>query len=275
VNKELRLKLTFDGTGDGLEKGRLSVDAFAPALIELQRAFRRIAQGFVSAATQRVPDYVDAPSGKYSDMVKLLSFQIDAISHNSPPHVDLVCPIPEVPVGRTWPMFMEETADRAADELLTAIDSESKGNPRSAFVRAYLAKLPSAISHQSIDLIKIDGTLRRLELGGYELAVIDREYPFFVRQTARVGGVTFAPLPAEIRFSGDGYATHASTDDQLVEKALAHRGEKMTGLFVRKGKSVRAIWLEPGELGLSRPTNEELDAYTAKRWASTLRMLAE
>jgi hypothetical protein len=275
MNRELRLRLTFEGTGSGLEKGRLSIDSFAPAFIELQRAFRRIAQGYVTAATRGSPEYVDAPFGKFSDAVKELSLEIDAISHNSPPCIDLVCPIPEVAVGATWPMFMEHTVDRAADELLSAIESESKGNPRNAFVRAYLATLPTGVSRQSVDLQKLDGSHREIVLGAYELATLSREYPYFVHQTARVGGVAFAPLPPEVRFSGDGAATHAAADENQVEQALAHRGEAMTGLFVRKGKVVRAIWLEPGSVPLEPPSRVKRDAHFARRWASALQLLAE
>lgn len=272
---ELRLRLTFEGTGDGLDKGRVSIDSFAPAFLELQRAFRRIAQGIVNAATKSGPDYIDSPYGRLSASVAALSLQIDSISHNSPPHIDLVCPVPAASVGTTWPMFMEQTIDRTADDLLSAIEAESKGQPRNAAVRTYLAKLPIGIVRQSFDLIRIDGGTRAFSLGPIERVEFQREYPFFVRQTARVGGVTFAPLAPEIRFSGDGNAPHVSTDEQMVDQALAHRGEEMTGLFVRKGKSVKAIWLEPGKRGLKRPTNEELDVYIAKRWASTLRLLAE
>jgi hypothetical protein len=275
MNRELRLKLTFEGTGDGLDKGRLSIDSFALALYELQRAFRRIAQGFVTAAANPGPEYVDAPSGRLSLSVARLSLQIDAISHNSPPQVDLVCPLPDVVVGASWPMFMEQTIDRTADELLSAIEAEAKGQPRNAAVRAYLAKLPTGVVRQSFDLVRLDGVRREVSLGPIERVQLDQDFPFFAIQTAHVGGVAFNPLPPEVRFSGDGLATHASADEQQVEQALAHRGRPMTGLFVRKGKSVRAIWLEPGSEQLKSPTNEELDAHFAKRWASTLRLLAE
>jgi|GEM_PF-2586871 len=275
MSGELRLRLTFEGTGDGLEKGRLSIDKFAPAFYELQRAFRRIAQGIVNAAIKGSVDYVDSPHGRLSDSVAELSLQIDAIAHDSPPHVDIVCPVPAAKVGSTWPMFMEQTIDRAADELLSSIESESKGQPRNAAVRGYLSKLPIGIVRQSYDLTRLDGGHREFSLGPIERTELDKEYPYFLLQTARVGGVAFAPLPPEVRFSGDDGATHASANEAQVENALAHRGEEMTGLFVRKGRSVRAIWLEAGAIPPRRPTNEEIDKHIAQRWESTLRLLAE
>jgi len=271
---ELRLVVTFDGEGSGLERQRLQVDAFAPALIKLQRAYRQIAQRLVHAATGNESER--GSPGRYSRFVKGLAWEIDTISHNSPVQIALACPVPTSLPGANFELFSELTIDRAADELISSLEAEASGVPRSAAVRRFLRALPDGVRHQSYRLTKLDGEVREVNFGRLERDELNVEFPSFVVQSAVVAGLHFPPAPPEVRFLDDERrSVTAAAPEELVEKALRHRSEPMTGLFVKEGKRLRALWLVPGADRPAPPSPEKRLAYLTERWADTIKLLAE
>jgi hypothetical protein len=271
MNSELRLKLTFEGTGDGLEHDRLRVDSFAPALIELQRAYRRIAQDMIRSAQNS-----SAGRGRFSRLVEEFRWEIDTISHHSPVAVALACPMPPPTYGDSMPLFTAETMDRAADELFSSIDSEARGMLRNKAVRRYLGMLPPSIVRQSYRLEKLSGSTREIELGRLNAAALEAEYPAFIIRYGYVVGVHFPPAASEVRFLPDGGSPFtAASGPTHVEFAIEHRAEPVAGLFVRKGKKTSTIWLKRGPAPFSPVSREKRLAYLGVRWKDTLKALAE
>ncbi len=274
MKSELRLTITFRGTGAGLEHQRLRIDSFGPALVEMQRAYRRIAQSLIRDAANN--ERASGDTGRFNRFVRDLAWEIDTISHNSPVQVALACPVPLVPVGDTFSMFTESIMDRAADELMDALRSEADGIPRNAAVRSYLSVLPEGVSNQVYRMEKLTGDIRETDLGIIDRPALDVDYPSFVRRRATVVGLHFPPAHPEVRLQPHvGLAFTSSASNELVDRALEYRSEEMTGLFLKNGKKFQALWLDPGATEREPPPRDVLDAYFARRWGDVLRALAE
>ena len=270
MKPELRLTLTFEGTGDGLERDRLSIDRFAPALIELQKAYRRIAQSIVQSATE----YSDSRVGRYNSIVSHLSWEIDTVSHHSPVSVQLACPIPETPRGDSFALFTTETMDRAANELFDAIESEVQGVVRNGTVRKYLSLLPVGVAKQTYKLEKLDGAVREKEFGSVQGVSLDPDYPGFVVRTLPVVGVHFPPAQPEVRFAEADSVLAASASAEDVEFAINNRSRPLTALFVKEGRRTNAVWMSTAN-SFEPMSRQERLTYLGDRWRDTLRALAE
>lgn len=268
---EVSFTITLRGTGQGLESGRLSIDAFSHAFKDLLLAYRAIAAGFVSSAG--TSDIDARGKGRKPRFVERMDLEIDRVTHDSPTAIRLVCSVPPGDLQNTEEMFATEIVRRSSTELLESVYDESKGRPRNKYVRRFLAHLPKGTAHQVWDLYEGSKLVKSYDIGSMQLPVAepDMESPGFVSLTGRVTGVHFSP-GYEVRLKGsDDEATLKATAAQ-VDAALDLRHSDIAALGLQRHGRMTLLWLR-ARVGRGASTREKRNEYFSKRWDGVLRRL--
>lgn len=128
----VELKIKWDGTAPGLAEKRLSVAAFGDALTLLLAGLRRIATNIVGDAFEE-----KTSKGRFANAARRLDIEITELLKESSGFDSVVTFA--TPVGDTFPLL--NLAEIAAEQLLDALDSESRGIAKNANVRRYLKAL--------------------------------------------------------------------------------------------------------------------------------------
>lgn len=269
--KPLELHISFEGNAPGLSDQRLSIDAFAPALLRLLRAYRRIASGLLRDALDR-PGYGER-GGTYAEEAKGLDLELIRITHRSPVHLEFACTVRET--GPQMMLFQNNgLLERAGLQLLDSIEAESHQQLRHARVREYLEVLPRELTRQKYELRRGHKAIKSVDLPTVVLAHAPEELPYLVNLEGEVAGVGFEPGPLEIRIKQDGSITTLSANSRQVEQALNLRHQRIRALAVRR-KTFRLLRLERIDQPARIPQSEEIIADLDDRWGELLKRLAK
>src|SRR5207253_5382899 len=104
--------------------------------------------------------------------------------------------------GQNLDLF-EGLPDRVADELLIAIEQESKGHLRNFGVRKFLSALPAGVTRQRYSVWRNGKEQRFVEFGQAHLSEAPADMPRLVEILAQVVGVGFEPGKNEVRLKAE------------------------------------------------------------------------
>jgi hypothetical protein len=263
VPEKITLKVLFHGTVPGLSEHRLSLGAFAEPLANLLKALRRIANTRVTEALGRNP----SDFGRLPEPVRQLDIELANISEGSSGFVGQITF--HTPPGETMPLF--DIADRSANELLEAIDEESRGNLRNAQVRTYLKSIPPGVTRQSYVLSLGEKEIKKVEFGTADLAAEVFGLPYLMEFIGRVTGVGFEPGRNQVRFQMDtGQDVTVGATHEQVDYALENRASPIR-VMILESEIRKLLWLQ---LETDNPMRLGTESFIFNRWEGLLRRLA-
>jgi hypothetical protein len=271
MGEEAILKVVIEGSGAGLENGRLGLSYFNESFRELLRAYRAIATMFISSAESE--DVNTRAQGRKPRLAEQMDLEIDSITHQSPPTIRLVCPIPKVETNRTNELFAKDIVRRSAAELVDAIESEARGNPRNKYVRRFLQKLPPGTQNQLWQLYEAGELVKTITIQNLHLPPMELATTGIVRVQGRISGIYFSPT-AEIRITDESVPSWFKASEEQVEKAISLRNEPVEAVGIQKGGKLNLLWIRKQDT-LRRPERDERDRYFAVKWAGALKRLAK
>jgi len=256
------LKITWDGPIKGLEKHRLSLNAFSLALVQLIAAARRIASNIVTNAAE------PAESGRLAAAARNLDIEITGIIEGSS-GINALLTF-EAPDTSQVEMF-NEFAESVGIELLESIRAESEGKQRNAAVRKYLQALPEQLTRQEYNLSDNGRSIRDVLIGKMDLPKLMLEpLPLLIESQGKVTGVGFEPR-WEVKVKGEGVnQVTAIATEQQVNMALDMRSRNVRALFVSSASGYRLLVIEDERMQRDRPTLDQI----FDRWDATFRALA-
>jgi hypothetical protein len=256
------LKITWDGPIKGLDKHRLSLNAFSLALVQLVAAARRIASNLATNAAE------PSESGRLAAAARNLDIEITGIVEGSS-GINALLTF-EAPNTSQVEMF-NAFAENVGIELLESIRAESEGKQRNAAVRKYLQALPEQLTRQEYNLCDNGRTIRDVSFGKMDLPKLMLEpLPFLIETHGKITGVGFEPR-WEVKVKGEGanQVTAMATENQ-VNMALDMRSRDIRALFVSSTTGNRLLVIEDEKMQLRRPTLDQI----FDRWDETFRALA-
>jgi hypothetical protein len=255
----------FDGTVPGLSEHRLSLGAFAEPLANLIKALRRIANNAVTDALGRSRSDV----GRLTESVRQLDIELTSIVPGSGGFEGVISL--HTPPGETMPLF--DVTEYSVQQLLDALDQESRGNLKNAQVRTYLKSLPSGVNHQTYILLGGTKEIRRVEFGTPDLPTEVFGLPYLVEFIARVTGVGFDPGRNQIRFlMDDGQDMTVSATSEQVDFALENRASWVRALLVIQSETKKLLRIQ---LETDRPVKLDSETFILRRWDNLLERLAQ
>jgi hypothetical protein len=260
----VELKIRWEGTAPGLAEGRLSLGTFGEPLTLLLAGLRRIASNILSEAFENRP-----PGGRLANGARRLDIEINELITGSSGLVGTITV--NTPPGETLPLI--DLAVDASTQLLSALESESRGIPKSASVRRYLRSLPDGIAQQNYWLHKNGSELKHIAFGKTLLADAPIELPYLAEYYGNTIGVGFEPGRLEVRIKSEdsGLVTFTATSEQ-VESALNLRDKRVRAVAVVVANSYRLIILQEADRPLNQSTREEA---VYQRWRGALKRLAQ
>jgi hypothetical protein len=262
----LELKVVWEGVVPGLSEHRLSIGVFAQPLANFLAALRRIASNIVGDALEDSP----AMRGRLANTARGLDIEISKIEGSSSGFAGMLAV--QTPEGKTFPLF-NDLGERAATELLTALELEGRGEPKSAIVRTYLRSLPLGISRHVYSLHNNGTVLKRVVLEGVNLMETPAELPHLTEIHGNVTGVGFEPGRSEVRVkTEEGFQLTMGATALQVERALELRTTKVKVLALVDETHSRLLRLESASMPWRTSSREEA---VFKRWDGLLRRLAQ
>ncbi len=259
----VELKIKWDGTAPGLAEKRLSVAAFGDALTLLLAGLRRIATNIVGDAFEE-----KTSKGRFANAARRLDIEITELLKESSGFDSVVTFA--TPVGDTFPLL--NLAEIAAEQLLDALDSESRGIAKNANVRRYLKALPAGITQQTYSLHQNGTLLRQVSFGEALLPEIPAELPYIARYLGNIVGVGFEPGRTEVRLRTEERNLTLVATPAQVDRALNLRHLKVRAVAVVEDNLERLLMIQDAESPVNRSTRE-LAIY--QRWEEALRRLAQ
>lgn len=266
-----RLKIQWDGDVRGLAEHRLSLAAFGDSLSYLLRALRRIATQLVSNA---VGAEMPKRGGRWAELARHLDIEIARLEEGSAGISALVTfeqpPQPELP-------FILDLADRATNELLESIETESKHVPRNWAVRTYLASLPKGVNKQLYELYPNGAAepSKRVVIGHVELPDIPLDLPSFLELEGDLIGVGFDPGRSEVRLKGEASTVALDANEQQVNTALNMRNRTIRVLGVQDGKRARLLRITLASSARYKVTPEAVEENIYRKWSGVFARLSK
>lgn len=272
----LRISITLEGEAPGLSEHRLSIEAFSKPLQKLLTALRRIASGLARQALGD-PSYGKA-GGDYAKQAKGIDLQLEAIRGNSPLALDFVCRGPSRPVDAQLPLFelfQNGLLTRAAEELLSAIDAEARGDIQNAAVKNYLRSLPSGIQRQKYT-VQAGDRVKTVEVGDVTLSELPVGAPFLDEFSGTLVGLGFEPGPTEFRLRMEsGFIRVCAATPEQVDEAIVYRSQQVRVMVARSHGTERLLWFRPVEAARRRVPLDEAADYLMTTWDGLLKRLAQ
>ncbi|MHB8391124.1 MAG: hypothetical protein ACYDBH_16335 [Acidobacteriaceae bacterium] len=263
-----KMHITYDGNVPGLADHRLSVDSFGKPLEYLLAALRRIATQIVGSAIEG-----ENPSvGRFATLARQIDIDLVGIEEGS---CGLAAELAFRPPPNELAIFAD-LPERAAEELLTDIERESRGQLTHSSVRRYLRSLPTGLTHQVYELFDTGGRSKsRVELGEIKLTEIPEELPYLVEHEGKIVGVGFEPGRPEVKIKSELGVLQAEATTQEVESALKLRNETVRLLAVQNGKKTKFLTLNVSSAPRFQVTPEATARHIFDRWSEAFARLAE
>ena len=258
------LKIEWQGSAQGLPEGRLSLGAFGEPLAVLLSALRRIATGLVRDAVE------EKNIGRFANPARRLDIEITDLVKESSGFDSLITLTPSL--GENLHLFQDLT-ERAAVQLLDAIDSERRGELRNSSVRHFLRALPSGISHQTYTLHHNGTNVKEVSFGAFELSELPGDLPSIAHYVGSLIGVGFEPGKPEVRIkTQSGSTVNFIATPKQVDIALGLRSQSIRIVAVEQGASHRLLIIQESNRPINRSTR---DVAVFERWEGVLRRLAQ
>jgi hypothetical protein len=271
MGNEIFLNIVLEGTGAGLEEGRIGLSYFNKSFKELLIAYRGIAAMLISSAQY---DINARGQGRRPRLAEQMDLEIDAITHHSPAAIRLICTTPKVSVNATNELFAKDVIRRSAIELIDSVDAEARGFPRNKYVRRFLEELPTGTKKQHWQLYEDGKLLRTIDVQSVHLPKVELASAGIVRVEGRVSGIYFPPA-CEIRITdGDGIHSWFKATEEQIDNGISLRNDLVTAVGVHRHSRLMLLWMRKKEL-VKRYEPDQLDSYFAKRWSGVLKRLAK
>jgi hypothetical protein len=271
MGDEATITVVLEGTGAGLENGRLGLSYFNESFRELLRAYRGIATMYISSAES--DDVNTRVQGRKPKLAEQMDLEIDSITHQSPPAIRLVCPVPQIETNSTNELFAKDVVRRSARELIDAIEAEARGVPRNKYVRRFLQKLPLGTKRQSWQLYEDGKLVKTITVADLQLPSLELSTAGIVRVEGRISGIYFPPS-GEIRIADGNFTSWFKASEEQIEKAISLRNVPVVALGVQKGGKLNLLWVKKQD-EIRRSEARERDRYFATKWAGALKRLAK
>lgn len=267
------LDIVFYGPVRGLAESRLSLELFAPALVNLVTALQTTASAMLSKALDN-PDY-GARGGRKRREADLLDFELASVTDQGCTALKLVCTSRGALAAVGLSSVFADLPERSVDQLLQDLEQESAGKQTSAGARRYLVSLPAGLAKQTYSAQLNGGLPRVVEIEGPALQEALQDRPGMRIARARIISIGVEPNKEEVRLSVPGRGRFACTASiQQVEQAWAWRDRDVTACFLTT-KKPRLLWLRDAANPLPRMSEPEIVERIHQRWAETLRRLAQ
>ena len=260
-----RLKIHFDGTASGLAEHRLDLTIFGDAMAALTSGLRRTASAIVKAAAET------SSAGRLARKAELHVF-LDGLIEGSLGLNVAVEPPPLVP-GDNVDIYLDDLPLRATKRFIGEVVNESKGLYRDAAARRFLHSLPAGVAFQRYEVYWGESSVMDVSIGAVDLPPEPVALPSVIRTPARILGVTFEPH-AEVRFDAAGSRFSCAASDELIDKAIALRGEDVgiVAVVITPSKG-RLLWLSRQEECPPTMDREPRISHVLTRWEKTLEIL--
>jgi len=264
------ISIRYEGTTPGLGDGRLSLNAFLPALNELLIALRRIGSNIVVQAIEDTER--GGKGGRVASDASVLDLEIGRIDHNC--LVIEAVPTAHPRVGQNLKLF-DDLPERSVDELLRAIEDESKGHPHNARVREYLASIPGTVSEHHYEL-RVNGNVKRkVTVTGVKPIDSMATLPWLREFMATPSGVVFDANPKLLLNEGSGSPKWYSAARAHVDAVLGNKDSSFRVLAVYTGSSPpRVLRLGIGDKQLPKFPDSAWKNRIFADWDGVLRRLA-
>jgi hypothetical protein len=266
---ETKLTIVWDGAVPGLPERRLSLSAFGPALGELVKTLRRVANDLDRDA--RGPRLSGAGVGRNTKDASLLDVQIETISANSP--VTLACTV--VPLQPPQMPLIANLGDRAVARLLDDIEMEASGRPAHFKVRQFVRALPEGLQLQRYAATLETGERRVVEIGSVQLPEEPKDLPHLLEFSATVAMIAFEQRAVRFRTTEGDAVTCAVTSDQ-IETAIELRDSPLAVLAVaEEDRRTRLLAVRRADVPLETPSSEARLNSIITDWDPLLALLAQ
>ena len=170
------------------------------------------------------------------------------------------------------PLAFDNLPEQATDQVLDAIDKESRGVPADEAARKYLDSLPLAITHQEYTLTTNGVVKRHVPLTQVSLPELVTDQPYLSETVGKVIGVGFEPGRHWVRIKGQDGEVTLQSDHDAVNTALGLRDTDVRVLYVATGDQRRLLRMDDP----SRPRPRlDVDEYVFDKWRSVIEALAQ
>lgn len=262
------LEIRFDGNVPGLAEHRLSIGSFAKPLKLLLTAARRTANNMIRESGERK----EAGVGRLLAEADQIDIQIASLSEGSTIPSCVVTAIPAL--SQQSNLYAETLAEDAIDRLLSHIERESEGIPRSKWVREYLRELPFGLTSQDY-ILRVDGIVKReVHVGLMSISSLLTETPYLKQIVGKVIGVGFEPGRHVVKIKSsdaDGAETTLTATKKQVDTALEIRSSQVRIVAVVSAGTQRLLRIQE-----ARETPVKLqDSHIFVKWEELLGRLAQ
>lgn len=264
MSTELRIK--WEGAVEGLTEHRLSIGSFALPLHALLTAIRRKASNIIRDAMARESVSV----GRFASEASRIDIEVQSLLASSS-GIQSVVRMQPPPPGMQMPLVFDNLPEQATDQVLEAIDKESRGVPADEATRKYLDSLPPAITHQEYTLTT-DGVVKRhVPLTLVSLPEMATDLPYLSETVGKVIGVGFEPGRHWVRIKGQDGEVSMQSDPDAVNRSLELRDTDVRVLYVSKGDQRRLLRMDDPTQARQRL---DVDEYIFDKWHSVIEALA-
>lgn len=266
--------ITWDGDVPGIAEHSMSLDAWLPALRDLQRAVRRTASGLASEAHDD-PAY-GARGGRHTRMAAGMDLRVVSLRAGSLAlDLELFAPPPD-DIEDQGRMFQDHLPLRTLERVLDCIEREAAGEPCSATVKSFLSSLPEGLTSHQYQVEQDGEVIRLVQLGQVNLQDDEKvELPFLEVIIGSVVAVGFRPGRPHVTLHDGNRQTRAWAGTRLVEAALGLREGRVRATVVNgMPGGVRLVRLDAlSEVREESEPGERSRSFGAK-WAKTLEILS-
>lgn len=265
MSTELRIK--WEGVVEGLTEHRLSIGSFGLPLCNLLTAIRRKANNIIRDAMARESVSV----GRFTSEASRIDIEVQSLLASSSGIQSLVRMHPPSP-GMQMPLIFDNLPEQATDQVLEAIDKESRGVLADEAARKYLESLPSEITNQEYTLTTNGVVKRQVALTHVSLPELVTDLPYLSETVGKVIGVGFEPGRHWVRIRGQEGEVTLQSDPGAVKKALELRDTDVRILYVATDDQRRLLRMDdPSE---PRPCLDA-DEHVFDKWRSVIEALAQ
>lgn len=277
---ETRIEVKFDGSVRGLERHRLSLEAFGDSFPQLVKSIRRCASAVLREEGR--PGTLEGSSyggkgGRLAEEAKRIDVEIGSMEDGSL-ILSFFLTFASPATGATMDMFNHPPSDlpqKTAVRFVQGIDSEARRlDTSSQPARKFLKSLPEDLTVQEYKVFQGEDLLYETNLGGVSLEALPDDMPRVSLVTGLVTAVGFHPGNSKITIKPKkGPSISGATTPEQVDRALKCRGHSVRAVFV--GLPSRWKLLRLDEVRTKPLSREERDEFLLKRWGSLLKRMGE
>lgn len=265
---DAKFRITFDGDGEHVRDGRLSLALFLEPLRLLLDAYRRTAAGIVKQAGGEGDGYTSkaVPAAANALDLEIIKVESGSIGLGLNPR--------QMPRSSMRARRVEDLDDVAAARLLEDIDAERRGQARNKAVREYLGSLPKEVKRQSYVLRRADGTDLAIEFDEMQLMTLPTPTVRAALIHGSLTAVGFEKNKEFVEVASEGQSIRLKCTAAQADDAVRLRVGVITCAYIEPvGAPKRVLWLRSNSERW-RPSEDDLSSAISARWAGVFERLA-